>query len=259
MADTGNESKQFYDREFAGSEYATVASHGSGLPELRAFIDAYALRDKKVVEIGCGRGAYQDLVVDYTGIDLSDSVRPFLRKPFIQGSASAIPLPDSVFDAAWTIYVLEHVPEPEAALLEMRRILKPGGLLFLYPAWQCRSWAADGYPVRPYTDFPLAGKLVKASIPIRDSVAYRSLYIMPRRVARTISWAATRRPTRFRFRTLVPNYEKFWMPDSDAVNSMDPYEAILWFRSRGDDVLDPGGAVRQFLVRTGQLVIRINK
>ena len=49
------------------------------------------------------------------------------------------------------------------------------------------------------------------------------------------------------------------MPDSDAVNSMDPYEAILWFRSRGDDVLDPGGAVRQFLFRTGPLVIRINK
>jgi SAM-dependent methyltransferase len=198
-------------------------------------------------------------VDDYTGVDFSESARKFLHKPFACAPATSLPFPDNSFDAAWTINVLEHVPEPESALREIRRVLRPGGVLLLAPAWQCRPWMADGYPVRPYSDFGLYGKLVKASIPIRNSVAYRACFIFPRRAARFAAFALTRRPLRFRFRRLRANYEKFWMSDSDACASMDPYEAILWFRSRGDLCLDPPSAARQFWVRTGALTIQIRK
>ena len=36
-----------------------------------------------------------------------------------------------------------------------------------------------------------------------------------------------------RYGRLVPNYDKFWLADSDACINIDPHEVILWFWSRG--------------------------
>ncbi len=54
----------------------------------------------------------------------------------------------------------------------MRRVLKPGGMLFLLVAWNCPTWLADGFDVRPYEDFTLLGKLVKASIGFRSTILF---------------------------------------------------------------------------------------
>lgn len=256
-----NKTKKFYDRQYSGLQYAppsTAKEHG-GCRGLEQFIRDHGLANKRCLEIGCGRGAFQDLVTDYTGVDISDAVRQYLHKPFFQTSATELPFENNSFDAAWSIWVLEHVPAAEKALTEIRRVLRPGGMLLLCPAWQCRSWAARGYPVRPYGDFGLRGKLIKASVPLRDSVVYRSLSIFPKRMMRLCRWAATRRPMPFHYKKLKPNYEIFWMSDSDAVNSMDPYEAIVWFISRGDQCLTYPTLRPQFFVRTGAIVFRINK
>lgn len=252
--------KAFYDQEFAGGAYAPPEAHASGYPELERFVADHRLSDgAKCVEIGCGRGAFQDLVADYTGVDLSDTVARYLHKPFVQSSATELPFPDSSFDAAWTIWVFEHVPDPERAMAELRRVLRPGGLLFFAPAWQCRPWAADGYPVRPYSDFNLRGRLYKATIPVRDSVAWRSMFVFPRRTARLLASRLSGGPLKFRYRRIRGNFEKFWMSDSDAVNSMDPYEAVLWFKSRGDEVLHPATPLRRFFIRHGHVIVRVRK
>ncbi|MGC8604704.1 MAG: class I SAM-dependent methyltransferase [Desulfomonilaceae bacterium] len=60
------------------------------------------------------------------------------------------PYDDQMFDAIWTITVFEHIPHLQQALLEIKRLLKPSGVLLFAPAWQCRPWAADGFDVRPY-------------------------------------------------------------------------------------------------------------
>lgn len=44
---------------------------------------------------------------------------------------TALPVPDSAFDVALCTEVLEHVPDPIAAISEFARILKPGGLLIV--------------------------------------------------------------------------------------------------------------------------------
>lgn len=44
---------------------------------------------------------------------------------------TSIPEPDASYDAVLCIEVLEHLPEPLAALRELSRILKPGGTLIL--------------------------------------------------------------------------------------------------------------------------------
>lgn len=248
------EAKAFYDREFEGDRYTPSIRKD----DVVRFAQEHDARCKACLEIGCGRGHYQDLSDNYTGVDLSETPKKFITNGrFVQASATDLPFEDNSFDLAWTIDTLEHVPDPEKALDEIRRVLRPGGVLYLKPAWQCRSWACKGYPVRPYSDFGIAGKLIKASIPVRNSVLWRSAYIFPRRVYRALAHRIAGGPTRFVFREIPANYETFWMSDSDACNSMDPYEAILWFLSRGDQVLSPATPKARFMVRTGAITVRV--
>jgi SAM-dependent methyltransferase len=230
--------------------------------DLKDFVAQEKLQDGKILEIGAGQGALQDLVDHYTGLDISPTVQRFFHKPFVLGSATALPFPNDQFDATWSIFVLEHIPTPEQALREMRRVTKDGGYIYLYPAWSCSSWKADGYEVRPYSDFNLTGKLVKASIPIRSSNWYHALYTAPIRVVRFISYSLSSSPARLHYSRLTPNYAKYWMGDSDAASSIDRYEALLWFASRGDTCVNcrrsPLGSITES-VNDPRLIIRVRK
>jgi SAM-dependent methyltransferase len=259
---TADAAKAFYNKQFQEEVYTpfSQAESHSALPYLKAFVEQFGLADKKVVEVGCGRGAFQDLVADYTGVDYASSVRSYIRKPFVEASATALPFADSAFDAAWTVWTLEHVPNPEQAFQELRRVIKPGGALFLGPAWNCRSWNAKGYPVRPYSDFDLWGKLVKASIPLRDSGPYKIATRLPGRLRRALEVSiAPGKPTTLRYGKLTPDWDHFWMADSDAVNAIDPFEAAVWFTSRGDECISHPTLSKQLAIRTGFLVFRIRK
>ncbi|MGY2704696.1 ubiquinone/menaquinone biosynthesis C-methylase UbiE [Nocardioides sp. HB32] len=50
---------------------------------------------------------------------------------FCQGLATEIPLPDESVDVLWCERVLQHVPEPAAAIAEFGRVLRPGGRALL--------------------------------------------------------------------------------------------------------------------------------
>ncbi len=55
-----------------------------------------------------------------------------IRAAIIQATAEALPIADSSFDTAVTSLVLCSVPDPDAALAEVARVLRPGGrLLFI--------------------------------------------------------------------------------------------------------------------------------
>lgn len=247
-------------------EYVRVAAHAAKAlhveENLHDFIAQRGLGGAKALEVGAGQGGLQDLVNDYTGLDISPTTKRFFHKPFVLGSATALPFPDNQFDATWSIFVLEHIPTPEQALREMRRVTKDGGYIYLYPAWSCSSWAADGYPVRPYSDFNLFGKMVKASIPVRSSDWYHAIYTAPIRILRFISYAASSSPTRLHYSRLKPNYEKYWQGDSDAASSIDRYEAMLWFVSRGDECVNcrrsPLASITES-VSDPRLIIRVRK
>jgi SAM-dependent methyltransferase len=264
---------EFYRQAYAASrkDDATSATtlyvktdEGSGpaeKKEIQDFVDRYGLSGKKVLEIGAGTGQLQDIVSDYTALDISPTAERFFHKPFVLGSATALPFPDNQFDAVWSVFVLEHVPNPEQALREMRRVVKPNGYIFLQPAWYVVTWLAEGYNVRPYSDFTLEGKAIKASIPLKKSLAFRGTYIIPIRLLRLLDFWMSSSPGTLRYRRLNPNYEKYWGPDSDALNSIDPYEAYLWFASRGDECLNWSGPVPS-LFRHGhidKLVLRVRK
>lgn len=225
--------------------------------QVGAFVRRFHLADQPVLEIGSGRGYLQDVARNYTGLDISPSVARFYHKPFVVGSATAMPFPDNSFDGVWSIWVFEHVPNPEQALREARRVTRDKGVLFLFPAWNYTPWAAEGYAVRPYSDFGPAGKLIKASIPLRSSSVFRIMTALPIRIVRT--FVARYGPTRLRYRRLTPNYEKYWVADSDAVNSIDSHEAMLWFLSRGDECLNCDDASLFLPIHSVPLIIRVHK
>jgi SAM-dependent methyltransferase len=241
------------------TEYVHIAEYSAktyNIEELvRAFVKRFHLKDRPVLEIGSGRGYLQDLANDYTGLDISPAVARFYHKKFVGGTATALPFPDNSFDGVWSVWVFEHVPNPEQAFREARRVTRDGGVLFLLPAWNCTSWAAEGYEVRPYSDFGLGGKIIKASIPLRSSTPFILTTLLPNRLIRDL--VGRFGPTRLRHKRLNPNYEKYWVADSDAVNSIDVHEAMLWFRSRGDECLNCGST--SILLPPMPLVVRVHK
>ena len=241
------------------TKYLEVAARAATLydveGQVRSFADIFGLKDKRVLDIGSGRGYLQDIVEDYTGLDISSSVGRFYHKKFVLGSATAMPFEDNTFDGAWSVWVQEHVPNPEQFLSEARRVVKNDGVIFLYAAWHSRPWAAQGYQVRPYADFDLSGKLIKASIPIREVAD--DLARWPIRVIRAFS--ASFGPTTLRYHRLEPNYDVYWQADSDAVSGIDPHEAMLWFISRGDECLNCDVLRGTAGMSLGPLFIRVHK
>src|SRR4051812_13782963 len=110
------------------------------------------------VDIGCGNGAFTELVVQrctpasVTGIDPSEAQLQFARsRPgthgvrYEQGDAMDLPLADAGFDVAVMALALFFVPEPERGVREMARVLRPGGLAAAY------NWdiPAGGLPHAP--------------------------------------------------------------------------------------------------------------
>ena len=222
---------------------------------LLRFVSAFGLAEGRVLEVGSSRGAFQHLARRWVGIDLAISAGRFTARPFVAASAEALPFRSESFDGAWSIAVLEHVPRPELALDEILRVLKPGGAVLLAPAWHCRPWAADGLHVRSYRELSWGQRLVKLSIPVRNSLAYRALRALPWRCARELGrLLAPRRRTALRYQRLRPNYETFWAADSDACSSLDPHETLAYLQSRGCAAPWHRGWRRLF-VRHGPIVI----
>ena len=247
---------KYYDTEFPSQgdgSGAETAWHTIVTNRVSVFARQYELAGKKTLEVGSGRGYLQDIVPDYTGLDISPSAKRFYHKPFIVGSATLMPFADNQYDSVWTVFVLEHVDNPEAAINEIRRVSKNGAILFLAPAWDVSPFAANGYPVRPYADFGISGKVVKALMPVESY--FWSLSKPPVRLVRHAAWRISQAPTHLHYQRLTPNYQHYWMADSDAANSLDRYEMALWFLSRGDQCLNCNG----FADENDALLIRVHK
>ena len=98
-----------------------------------------------VLEIGVGPGQnlrlYSSAVVRVVGLDPSPELLGIASKrasdvvvpvSLVRASAEQIPFINATFDAIVITWTLCSIPDPTAALTEMRRVLKPGGrLLFV--------------------------------------------------------------------------------------------------------------------------------
>lgn len=84
----------------------------------------------KMVDIGCGTKPYKKLLAPFVKEHIGvDHEYTFHDKKSIDlfGTAYDVPVESATFDAAICTAVLEHLEEPEKALKECYRVLKPGG------------------------------------------------------------------------------------------------------------------------------------
>ena len=106
--------------------------------ELLALKKSYAISGKQVVEFGCGHGHNLQLFAadnDVLGLEgLAAAVDKAVgegldvRECDLNGPTG---LADASADVILCLDVLEHLVEPHNALLEMRRVLRPGGIAIL--------------------------------------------------------------------------------------------------------------------------------
>lgn len=125
-----------YDRGLRATEQA-------GLREMRRELLLGARG--RTVEVGAGTGGNLDLYPDQVeGLVLVEPDAHMVKRlrarlaaaprpaRIIQAPAERLPLPDASFDTAVVTLVLCTVPDPDATISELARVLKPGGrLLFL--------------------------------------------------------------------------------------------------------------------------------
>ena len=99
-----------------------------------------------VLEVGCGRGVGTELLLERLGaanvhaIDLDESMLKHARKRLSKygseqlklgvGDVTAIDAPDQTYDAVVNFAAIHHVPNWQAAVAEISRVLAPGGRFF---------------------------------------------------------------------------------------------------------------------------------
>lgn len=211
-----------------------------------------------VLELGCGVGLLKGVHPNYHGMDFSLPALQSCGGPIkrVQGDMQCLPFRDQSVDFIFSWASLEHVPQPELALAEIQRILKPGGVALLAPAWNCRPWAAKGLPVRPYRELSWSDRLNKATIPIRNSLIYRALLDLPQRLWREACFFLSHRPRPFDYRRLTPNLQEYIYTDCDAFTSMDAHACIMYYLSRGLAILSHATFAHRVLARHEPVVIR---
>jgi SAM-dependent methyltransferase len=93
-----------------------------------------------VLDVGCGTGALSFAAAAVPGVRVTgiDPATSFVRRAmasagdrvrFDVGDAGALPYPDSTFDRSVSLLVLNFVPDPAAAVREMARVTRPGGVV----------------------------------------------------------------------------------------------------------------------------------
>ena len=109
----------------------------------------------RLVDIGCGTKPYREMmapfVSEHIGVDHEGSSHDRSNMDLI-GTAYEIPVPNTAFDSALCTFVLEHLEEPEQALCECYRVLKPGAhAVYQVPfIWHLHEHPRDFYRYSRY-------------------------------------------------------------------------------------------------------------
>lgn len=132
-----------YFKEIAGRWDEISAGYFGEAVRQTAIAKAYLRPEMSVADIGAGTGfitaGLAPLVQQVHVIDGSPAMLDVARKnlseftnlEYHEAEGTRLPLPDESLDAVFANMYLHHLPDPLAGLLEMGRVLKPGGRLVI--------------------------------------------------------------------------------------------------------------------------------
>ncbi|MCW3023105.1 MAG: hypothetical protein JWR30_2427 [Conexibacter sp.] len=157
---------------------------------LRAQLDRLPLAPgARLLDAGCGSGRTLDELVRYgrvSGIDLSPQAVAAAQRRGHQdvrvGRVEQLPFADGTFDVVTCLDVIEHTPDDRASLAELRRVVRPGGLLLAtVPAYQgLWSWHDEvNLHFRRYDSASLRAAAREAGWEVVGDTHFNSLLLAP--------------------------------------------------------------------------------
>lgn len=149
------------ERWASGDAYEPFIGRWSRLVAER-FVDVLdPVPGRRWLDVGCGTGAVARLILDEAepeavrGVDPSDAFVTHARRSvqdprveFLVGDARSIEEPDASFDYVVSGLVVNFLPDPDAAVAEMKRVARPGGQVACY-VW---DYAAGMQMLRSFWD-----------------------------------------------------------------------------------------------------------
>jgi SAM-dependent methyltransferase len=120
------------------TEYVTEGDSRSMNAYLALAVIRRHAQGGRLLDVGCNTGFFLNaarLSYDVAGVEPSAWARKFANEKLhlgvAAGSLEQAKFPDASFDVTTLIDVIEHLPDPKAALCEVARVTKPGGILYL--------------------------------------------------------------------------------------------------------------------------------
>jgi SAM-dependent methyltransferase len=147
---------------------------------------------RRALDLGCGAGLNLDHLAKHAqpvGTDFSEEALKFCRERghemLCKADAAGLPFPDRQFDIITALDVIEHLDDDLLALRELRRVMRPGGVLIVsvpaYPAlWS--YWDEILGHRRRYTVGSMRAVAKKAGLRVRK-VSYSNALILAPSVA----------------------------------------------------------------------------
>jgi SAM-dependent methyltransferase len=118
----------------------------------RALLLGEARPGERVLDVGCGAGrfvaALREAGAEPVGVELAEAALERARANApgadlrLVADDGSLPLEHASVDLVWCSEVLEHVPDTAHLLLEVRRVLRPGGRLLVTVPYHGRLHAA---------------------------------------------------------------------------------------------------------------------